>query len=56
MDRAIRNGERILFGMNVFPHVARLNLREELLSSEIANVVGPDGSDRWVARPKPCAR
>ena len=48
--------EKIVRWAKVFPHVAHLNLWDELLSSEIANLVGPHGSDRWVARPKPCAR
>jgi putative membrane protein len=30
----------------VFPHVARLNLRSELSSSEVANLVGPDDARR----------
>lgn len=30
----------------VFPHVARLNLRGELPSSEVANLVGPDDARR----------
>jgi len=46
-DRTIWDGKRNLFRWTaVFPHVARLNLRGELPSSEVANLVGPDDARR----------
>ena len=38
--------EKIVRWAAVFPHVARLNLRGELPSSEVANLIGPENANR----------
>ena len=38
--------EQVVRWAAVFPHVARLNLRGELPSSEVANLIGPENANR----------